>query len=286
MRARANYGKNAAGKWVRRKAWRECDYTPEGHLHEFDTEDAFLKFEQSRHQQGHYQAHYEKKARDTVPEDQLPLQRAITHAVERTGNMVMVGIEAFEDHMHARFDDMKESTKKSERFFQALGGAGSSTELRVQAKALQVRANEQAKKERAEERAKIKAEGKRIKAAVPKKRKSEPTKDTKGSEEPGPPAKSLNQLKRKRPAELEALCDEFSVELCAKKQMAKYNVEKRAALPQPVDAPPNGNAEETDLEIGLLTPPTDAAPSDAGNAALAPAAGAPGAQHKEPGTQL
>ena len=47
-RARVNYVKNAAGKWVRSKAWRECDYTPEGHLREFDTEEAFLKFVDDR----------------------------------------------------------------------------------------------------------------------------------------------------------------------------------------------------------------------------------------------
>ena len=47
-RARVNYEKNAAGKWVRSKAWRECDYTPEGHLREFDTEEDFLKFVDDR----------------------------------------------------------------------------------------------------------------------------------------------------------------------------------------------------------------------------------------------
>ena len=64
-RACANYGENAAGKWVRKKAWRECDYT-DGHLREFDTEGDFLAFEEERRVQGHCQAHYEKKPRDTV----------------------------------------------------------------------------------------------------------------------------------------------------------------------------------------------------------------------------
>ena len=41
-RVLAHYGKNLAGKLVRRSAFRECDYTPEGHLREFDTEDAVL----------------------------------------------------------------------------------------------------------------------------------------------------------------------------------------------------------------------------------------------------
>ena len=39
-RALKKYGKNLDGKLVRKSAFRECDYTPEGHLWEFDTEDA------------------------------------------------------------------------------------------------------------------------------------------------------------------------------------------------------------------------------------------------------
>ena len=36
-RARKNYGRNALGKFVREKAFRECDYTLEGHLVQFVT---------------------------------------------------------------------------------------------------------------------------------------------------------------------------------------------------------------------------------------------------------
>ena len=43
--------------------------------------------------------------------------------------------------------------------------------------------------------------------------------------------KSLNELKKKRPAELHALCDELGVERGTKKQMAQRIVEKRAAAP-------------------------------------------------------
>ena len=63
----ANYGQNAGGKWVRNKAFRSCDYTPEGHLKEFDSKEAFLEFEKTHYRQGEVQAHYEKKPRTTVP---------------------------------------------------------------------------------------------------------------------------------------------------------------------------------------------------------------------------
>ena len=51
-RASTNYGKNEDGKWVRKRHFRECDYTVEGHLLEFDSQEAFLNFEEDRHQQG------------------------------------------------------------------------------------------------------------------------------------------------------------------------------------------------------------------------------------------
>ena len=57
-----NYGQNAAGKWARKRAWRECDYI-DGHLREFDTKDAFLAFEEERRAQGHSQAHYTRTNR-------------------------------------------------------------------------------------------------------------------------------------------------------------------------------------------------------------------------------
>ena len=51
-RARKNYGRNALGKFVRQKAFRECDYTPEGHLVQFDDEDGFVSFEEERYTSG------------------------------------------------------------------------------------------------------------------------------------------------------------------------------------------------------------------------------------------
>ena len=73
-RARANYGQNAAGNWVRKRSWRSSDYTEEGHFREFESEEAFLRFEEDRYQQGKRQATCEKKPRGTVPKEQLALE--------------------------------------------------------------------------------------------------------------------------------------------------------------------------------------------------------------------
>ena len=56
-RACANYVQNAAGKWVRKKAFRDCDYTPAGHLQQFDDEAGFIAFEEERYTSGEHQAH-------------------------------------------------------------------------------------------------------------------------------------------------------------------------------------------------------------------------------------
>ena len=70
-RSRMNYGSNALGKLVRKKAFRDCDYTPEGHLLQFDDEDGFVAFEEERYTSGEHQAHYSTKVRSTVPKEQL-----------------------------------------------------------------------------------------------------------------------------------------------------------------------------------------------------------------------
>ena len=88
--AKANYGQNTSGNWVRKKAWRECDYTDEGRLKEFDTEEAFLQFEEERSQRGPSQAQYEKKPRNTVPKDQLALEETITNVIVDDGNETRV----------------------------------------------------------------------------------------------------------------------------------------------------------------------------------------------------
>ena len=88
-RALANYGQNAAGKWVRKKAWRDCDYI-DGHLREFDQYDDILAFEEERRAQGHCQARYEKKVRDTAPKEQLALEEAMEDIVANDGNETRV----------------------------------------------------------------------------------------------------------------------------------------------------------------------------------------------------
>ena len=85
-RALANYGQNAAGKWVRKKAWRDCDYENNGHLREFDETGDVLAFEEKRRADGHCQARYEKKPRGTVPKEQLALEEAMGHIVAKDGN--------------------------------------------------------------------------------------------------------------------------------------------------------------------------------------------------------
>ena len=51
-RALQHYGKNLAGKLVRKSGFRECDYTPEGILLEFDTEEEVLAFEKAHYEDG------------------------------------------------------------------------------------------------------------------------------------------------------------------------------------------------------------------------------------------
>ena len=99
-RACSNYGQNAAGKCVRKTAWRACDYTDAGCLREFDEKEAFLMFEEERRAQGHYQSHYEKELRDTVPKEQLALGDAITHAIKKDGNESRVQLQRMEEGMH------------------------------------------------------------------------------------------------------------------------------------------------------------------------------------------
>ena len=106
-RACANYGQNAAGKWVRKTAWRACDYIDGGQLRQFDTEEAFLTFEEERRAQGHSQAHYEKLPRGTVPKEQLALEEAITNAVAKDGNETRVHLQSVVEGLHQRHDEQQ-----------------------------------------------------------------------------------------------------------------------------------------------------------------------------------
>ena len=55
QRARRNYGSNALGKLVRKKAFRDCDYTADGHLQQFADEAGVIAFEEERYTSGHRQ---------------------------------------------------------------------------------------------------------------------------------------------------------------------------------------------------------------------------------------
>ena len=107
-RVAANYGRNASDKWVRKKAWRDCDYI-DGFLREFETEDAFLKFEEERREGGSYQAHYDKKPRMTVPDAQLALDESMKNAIEADGNETRVQIHNMEEGLHSRLEELETS---------------------------------------------------------------------------------------------------------------------------------------------------------------------------------
>ena len=78
-RACKNYGLNALGKHVRKQTFRDCDYTPEGHLVQFDDEPGDIAFEEERYRNGQHQAHYSTKVRDTVPREQLARANLALH---------------------------------------------------------------------------------------------------------------------------------------------------------------------------------------------------------------
>ena len=110
-RARKNYGRNALGKFVRKKAFRDCDYTPEGHLVQFDDEDGFVSFEEGRYTCGQHQAHYNTKVRSTVPKEQLALDYVATaeainnDAAKEEGHETRVHTEQTAEGLHARHDE-------------------------------------------------------------------------------------------------------------------------------------------------------------------------------------
>ena len=66
-RAKKKYGQNELGMFVRKQAFRKCDYTEEGHLNQFASEKAAADFEEKRYINGNHQARYSTRAKDTVP---------------------------------------------------------------------------------------------------------------------------------------------------------------------------------------------------------------------------
>ncbi len=109
-RARKNYDLNAAGKYVRKKAYRECDYTPEGHLRQFETDTAFYAFEEERFQNGQIQAAYSSKPKNTVPREQLALEylekeRALNgNAIKEEGQEIREQQEQLAESLQERYD--------------------------------------------------------------------------------------------------------------------------------------------------------------------------------------
>ena len=91
------YGENVAGKWVRSSAFRENDYDPSDptRLREFDTfEEAFAFDEECRlNGTGGRKAVHLPKPKDTVPKEQLALEKAMKHALEEDGNKTRVQLE-------------------------------------------------------------------------------------------------------------------------------------------------------------------------------------------------
>ena len=108
-RALQKYARNAAGKLVRTAAFRACDYTETGLLHEFCNEDAILAFELERYSDGSgYQVKFSNKPRATVPQEQLALQASLERAIEEDGNQTRVQLTSVEEGLHARLDDISQ----------------------------------------------------------------------------------------------------------------------------------------------------------------------------------
>ena len=107
-RALQKYARNAAGKIVRRSAFRQCDYIADGRLREFDTEADVLNFEAERYKDGTgHKVKFWKKPKATVPREQLALQEEVVHAVQEDGNQTRVQLEGVEEGLHGRLDEME-----------------------------------------------------------------------------------------------------------------------------------------------------------------------------------
>ena len=109
-RCKDNYGENAAGKWVRCSAFRRIDYDLENpdRLREFDTFDKAFEFDEARRLDGTggRLAKPLPKPKDTVPKEQLALEKAMTHAVKKDGNKKRVALESdmSEEGLHERHE--------------------------------------------------------------------------------------------------------------------------------------------------------------------------------------
>ena len=90
------YGENAAGKWVRKSAFREidCDRDNPDSLREFDSFEKAFEFDEARRLDGTGGRHAKPypKPKDTVPKEQLALEKAVEHMVQNDGNETRVAL--------------------------------------------------------------------------------------------------------------------------------------------------------------------------------------------------
>jgi len=104
-RTMQKYGRNATNKFVRTAAFRACDYTPSGELHEFSCEADVLAFETARYQDGTgYKVKFWNRPRATVAAEQLALEATVVHAVADDGNETRVQLSMVEEGIHTRMD--------------------------------------------------------------------------------------------------------------------------------------------------------------------------------------
>ena len=106
-RVLARYAENAAGSYVRVSAFRECDYRDDGSLREFPTEAEVLAFEAARYSDGTgNRVKFWSAPRASVPEGQRALHDNLAQAVQAEGNAVCAQLEAAEEGLHERLDEM------------------------------------------------------------------------------------------------------------------------------------------------------------------------------------
>ena len=108
-RALQKYARNAAGKLVRVAAFRACDYTEAGQLHEFASESEVVAFEAERYNDGTgNRVRFMSKPSATVPPEQIALQTAVQHLVSVDGNETRVHLASVEEGLHVRLDDISQ----------------------------------------------------------------------------------------------------------------------------------------------------------------------------------
>ena len=105
---KTRYGENAAGKWVRRSAFREVDYAPDDptKLREFATFAEAFAFDEACRADGTggRSAKYAAQPKSSVPEEQRAVCTAIADALKEDGNETRVQLASVEDGVHERFD--------------------------------------------------------------------------------------------------------------------------------------------------------------------------------------